>query len=394
MIIMTIRNKFFSLKRSRFTKGVSTQVCIFLLLYIMVSGCKPDDGPNVPPPLAPFICAPQTNAGTPYELQVAEFFPQPVIPDYNPMTVEGVELGRHLFWETALSRNNTISCGSCHSPQTAFSDNVAQSVGLYGDLTPRNSMGLINLAWNNTFFWDGRAHSLEEQLLEPVAHPQEMDLSWPEAVERITADADYQGMFTGAFGTPCVDSLRISYAMAQFLRTMISDSSRFDRAYRYFQMPLTPSEIRGLQLFQMEAGDPEVFPGGQGGGDCFHCHGGGLVEFTDHQFHNNGIDSVLLDQGRAGVTGNVWDVGLFKTPTLRNIALTAPYMHDGRFATLHEVLEHYNSGGHASATLDPLMKMQGVGLELSPQDIDDLVNFLETLTDASFINNPAFSDPH
>ncbi|MGB6037900.1 MAG: cytochrome c peroxidase, partial [Cryomorphaceae bacterium] len=303
------------------------------------------------------------------------------------------ELGRHLFWEKKLSRNNAVSCGSCHFPTAAFSDNIPKSIGLYGDMTRRNSMALVNMAWNTSFFWDGRSRTLEEQLLEPVENPIEMDLIWKEAVERIASDSTYQDMFTAAFGTPCVDSVRITYAMAQFIRTMVSANSEFDQA-QYGPGQLSISEQNGLFLFLAEGGDPDVFPGGQNGGDCFHCHGGGLVLFTDQQFHNNGLDSVFTDLGRAEVNGSPFSEGQFKTPTLRNIALTAPYMHDGRFQTLEEVIEHYNSGGHLSQTIDPLMKFQGVGLGLSEQDIDDLVAFLETLTDEEFVNNPDFQDPH
>ncbi len=367
---------------------------ILPVLVLATYGCKDDEGENGDGTQITSICPSDGSAGTPYELDVPFFFSAPVIPADNPLTVEGVDLGRHLFWETALSRNNAISCGSCHAPEAAFSDNAAFSIGLYGNPTRRNSMAMMNLAWNNKFFWDGRALTLEEQLLEPVAHPQEMDLTWPEAVSRIAESPLYQEKFTGAFGTPCVDSVRITYALAQFLRTMISADSKFDRALRTGGAVLTTSEQRGLELFLAEAGDPQIFPGGQNGGDCFHCHGGALIEFTDHGFHNNGLDSVLTDLGRAEVTGQPYDAGVFKTPSLRNIALTAPYMHDGRFATLREVIEHYNSGGHPSPTLDPLMKMQGTGLGLSEVAINDLVNFLETLTDTEFVANESFSNPH
>lgn len=362
---------------------------IFFLSLVSCEKESPDDS-NITDSSCDLI----PNAGTAYTLEVPYFFSTPQIPPNNPLTVEGIELGRHLFWEKRLSKNNTVSCGSCHFPDAAFSDNNPFSVGLYGELTSRNSMALANMAWNTDFFWDGRAPTLEEQLFEPVRNPIEMDLSWPEAELIIGEIPDYQEMFSAAFGSPCVDSVRISMAMAQFIRTMISARSKFDRAYRYGEEPLSASELRGLELFLGEGGDPNIFPGGQNGGDCFHCHGGGLIQFTNFQFHNNGIDSVFTDLGRGGVTGNWFEEGHFKTPTLRNIELTAPYMHDGRFNTLHEVVEHYNSGGHDSPTLDPLMKFQGVGLGLSPQDIDDLVNFLESLTDNEFIEDERFHDPH
>lgn len=370
----------------------SSPVLAFIGLFLLAS-CNKDEPEQPPNKPSANLCEVVDGAGTPYELEVPFFFPQPAIPADNPFTEEGVELGRYLFWEKRLSRNNTISCGSCHFPSAGFSDDVPRSVGLYGDLTRRNSMPLINLAWNTDFFWDGRAETLEEQLLEPVENPIEMDLTWKEAVERIESDSIYQEMFAAAFGTPCVDSVRITFAMAQFIRTMISADSPFDRA-QFGPEQLSLNEQNGLFLFLAEGGDPNIYPGGQNGGDCFHCHGGSLTLFTDQQFHNNGLDSVFTDLGRAEANGSPFSEGQFKTPTLRNIALTAPYMHDGRFETLQEVIEHYNSGGHPSPTLDPLMKFQGVGLGLSEQDVNDLVAFLETLTDEEFINNPDFQDPH
>ena len=366
-----------------------------LVILALLHSCSPDDDGGEPGEPIPdnILCAIIPGSGTPHEFQKPYFFPEPSLPAYNPMTDEGIALGRKLFWDDQLSRNNTMSCGSCHAPEHAFSDNVAGSVGLYGDITPRNSMALINLAWNNNFFWDGRVNTLEEQIASPIHNPIEMDMDWPTTVSRVKQDADYPAMFAAAFGNDCVDTLRISYAIAQFMRTMVSADSQFDKAYYYGGPPLSPSEIRGQELFLAEGGDPNIYIGGQNGGDCFHCHGGAFVQFTDHQFHNNGLDAVFTDLGREGVTGLPYDRGLFKTPTLRNIALTAPYMHDGRFSTLHEVLDHYNSGGHLTQTLDPLMKFPNVGLGLSEQDIDDLVSFLETLTDTSFVNNPNFGKP-
>lgn len=366
------------------------------MLSAVVVSCNSDDEDEcLDAGKAANLCEVVPDIGTPYELEVPYFFPQPNIPDFNPLTVEKVELGRYLFWEKDLSRNNTVSCGSCHFPEGSFADNSAVSVGLYGETGNRSSMPLINMAWSTSFFWDGRAATLEEQIIEPVINPIEMDMTWAEAVERIEGDSLYQALFTAAYGTPCVDSLRMSHAMAHFIRTMISANSKFDKARYYGQGQLTLSEIRGMELFMAEGGDPETVPGGQGGGDCFHCHGGSLTLFTDNLFHNNGLDSVITDDlGREEFTGFVYDRGLFRTPTLRNIALTAPYMHDGRLLSLEEVMEHYNSGGHDSPTLDPLMKFPGEGLGLSPQDVDDLINFMESLTDTDFIENEAFHDPH
>lgn len=366
-----------------------------LIAGLVLVSCNSDDDQPDCGKTASNLCEVVPGVGTPAELQYHDFFPDPDLPVFNPLTEEGIELGRHLFWEKALSRNNTVSCGSCHFPEGGFADNLPVSVGLYGESGHRSSMPLINMAWNTSFFWDGRSATLEEQIIQPVINPIEMDFTWAEAVERIETDSTYQNMFSAAFGTPCVDSLRMSFAMAQFIRTMVSDGSKFDKARYTGGAQLTSSEIRGLELFLAEGGDPEVFPGGQNGGDCFHCHGGALVLFTDNLFHNNGLDAVITDDfGREDFSGLSFDRGLFRTPTLRNVGLTAPYMHDGRFETLREVVEHYNSGGHDSPTLDPLIKFPGEGLGLSPQDIDDLVNFLQSLTDTEFVENEKFSDPH
>lgn len=382
--------------RSR-NSGLRRFAVFSLGLFAFVS-CRPDDdgisGGTAPLPESR-LCESSNHAGTPYDFDVPFFFPQPQLPGDNPMTEEGVELGRHLFWDKKLSRNNAVSCGSCHFPGAAFSDNAQFSTGLYGEQTDRNSMALVNLAWVNTgFFWDGRTVTLEEQILEPVEHPVEMDLTWREAVERLEEDPEYQDMYAAAFGSPCVDSVRTVKAIAQFIRTLVSHRSKFDKWRYYGEAMLSSAEFRGMQLFLAEGGEPDVIPGGQGGGDCFHCHGGDLVLFSDNIFRNNGLDSVFTDIGRALVTGSEFDRGLFRTPTLRNIALTAPYMHDGRFATLEEVIDHYDMGGHPSPTIDPMMKLQGIGLQLSPQDKADLVAFLHTLTDEEFVENEAFHDPH
>jgi len=378
-------------------RNVCGAVIAVFLGTVFLSACRPDDdGPSeAASPVVNNLCEATDFSATPYEFETPYFFPDPIIPSDNPMTVEGVELGRFLFWEKSLSRNNAISCGSCHFPEAGFSDNASFSTGLFGEQTDRNSMALVNMAWVNTgFFWDGRATTLEEQILEPVEHPVEMDLSWREAVDRLQGEEAYEDMFAAAFGTPCVDSVRVTKALAQFIRSMVSHRSKFDKWKYYGEVMLSASEIRGLELFLSEGGNPQTVPGGQGGGDCFHCHGGDLSLFTDNVFRNNGLDTAFSDLGRAEVTGRSSDRGLFRTPTLRNIALSAPYMHDGRFATLFDVIDHYDQGGHPSTTIDPLMKLQGIGLSLSPQDQIDLVAFLETLTDEEFVENEEFHDPH
>ena len=348
-------------------------------------GCQPD-------PVEPIDSV--DNGPTPYEIDIPPFFAPMDIPEDNPMTVEGIELGRHLFWEKQLSGNNEISCGSCHFPEHGFSDPAQFSTGATGMEGNRHSMALVNLGWARDYFWDSRAMTLEEQIIDPVQDPIEMNQEWDEAVMELQQNSLYPPMFEDAFGDEEVTQDRVTKAIAQFLRTMISADSKFDKWRRGEVAELTQSEDHGRELFITEGGSPEDVPGGQFGADCFHCHGFGDMQFSDYLPHNNGLDSNFSDLGVGGVTNDPLDYGKFKTPTLRNIELTSPYMHDGRFETLEEVIDHYDSGGHPSETLDPFMKFEEGGLNLSDQDKADLIAFLKTLTDTSFVDDPKFSNPH
>jgi len=332
--------------------------------------------------------------GTPITLEIPANFPQMPIPFDNPFTVEGIALGRFLFYDERLSGNNTQSCGSCHAPHVAFTDNGTRfSTGIDGIQGTRNAMALINLAWDTRYFWDGRHLTLESLILEPVVNPIEMHETWPNAMAKLQADPAYPPMFELAFGTPNIDSLLVAKALAQFVRTMISGNSNFDKLQRGEPYLPTIDEQLGIQLTQQEGGNPALGLGGQWGADCFHCHPHAGGRMTDGLLHNNGLDSVFADPGAGGFTGLAQDMGRFKTPTLRNVALTAPYMHDGRFATLEEVIEHYNSGGHPSPTVDPFMKYTQGGLQLTPAKKQQLLAFLNMLTDMDFVNNPALQDP-
>lgn len=314
----------------------------------------------------------------PFALQVPQRFPQLKLPVDNPLTKEGVALGARLFADKRLSINNTQSCASCHDRGQAFADARRFSLGAEGQTGKRNSMALFNLAWHDGFFWDGRGKTLREQVLMPIQDAHEMNESLPRVVTKLQADDSYEQAFAKAYGSAGIDSERIAKALEQHLLTLISDDSKFDRAVRK-ETKLSDSETRGLQLFVTEF-DPAR---GLRGADCFHCHGGML--FTNHAFHNNGLALLDSDLGRLAVTGLPADKGKFKTPSLRNIALTAPYMHDGRFATLEEVVEHYSTGVVQSETLDPnLAKHPKAGLQLTAQEKADLVAFLRTLTDESF----------
>lgn len=328
----------------------------------------------------------ETYEPTPLALNIPQIFSDniipPVIPNNNPQTVEGVALGKKLFFDKKLSGDQTMACASCHSPQHAFADNTPTSDGIDGIFGTRNSMPLFNLAWNygERFTWDGKELSMERQALEPVQNPIEMHSDWNDVVDKLQSDNDYPELFRLAFKTSTITKELTTKALAQFERTLISANSKFDK-FSAGTAALTPQEQNGLNVFMDEAK-----------GDCFHCHGNpNNPLWTDNVFHNNGLDSSFTDLGLGGVTGDTDDNGKFKSPSLRNLAYTAPYMHDGRFDTLDQVIEHYSTGLQPSSTIDPLMKKvsQG-GVNLSAQDKADLKAFLLSLSDPSFLTNPDF----
>jgi cytochrome c peroxidase len=327
---------------------------------------------------------------TPYRLHISERLPKAKLPADNLLTAEGVTLGRQLFHEPQLARNNGQSCASCHDRAKSFTDGRSTSLGAEGQIGRRNAMPLVNLAWAREFFWDGRAKSIREQVLLPIQDVHEMNESLDRVVAKLRATSDYPQLFRRAFGPGEITSQKVALALEQYLLTLISQESKFDRAARNLAT-LTPQEQRGLQLFVTE-NDPAR---GLRGADCFHCHGGNL--FSNHQFMNNGLEERPGDPGRMEVTGSDADRGKFRVPSLRNVALTAPYMHDGRFATLEQVIEHYNSGVRPSRTLDPnLAKHPESGLGLSAEEKAALVSFLRTLTDDQFIaeSSPVSSQPN
>jgi cytochrome c peroxidase len=328
----------------------------------------------------------------PYELKYpSSFGSRFTIPKDNPMTKEGVALGRMLFYEELLSANNEVSCGTCHIQKLAFTDARQFSVGVDGTPTRRNSMSLSNLLWVRSLFWDGRASTLEEQMIVPLTDPHEMGQSLQVSSNKLQQSGDYPLLFEKTFGTREITGERIIKALAQFERTLISANSPYDQYLRGDYEP-TPSELRGLALF---ATGPQ--PNREiRGANCAHCHGMPQT-FTD-TFHNNGLDSIFSDLGREVFTGQFGDRGRFRVPTLRNIALTAPYMHDGRFATLNDVLDHYSEHIKQSETLSPFIAEPGnipgqMGLRLTENEKVDIINFLNMLTDQDFISNPEFADP-
>ena len=346
------------------------RLAVVCLLVLFVS-CERDIG--VYEPITPQNAIPAPFSPTYVELITPQGFPTAEIPEDNPLTEEGILLGKKLFNDPILSGNNTQSCANCHLQTFSFSDPSNVSFGIDGIPGKRNAMSLINLAWTTSNLWDGRAKNLEEQALGPVTDPIEMhSISWSQVIQELKDVPIYNEMFLDAFGIFDFDSTHVSKAIAQFERTLVSANSKFDK-YLRFETNLTDSELRGMDIYMTEKGD------------CFHCHAYPFL--TDNEFRNNGLDfEPFNDNGRGDISGELLDNGKFKTPTLRNVALTAPYMHDGRFQTLEEVVEHYNSGGIESSTLDPLMKHVGTGLGLTQQDKNDLINFMHTFTDTAFVN--------
>jgi cytochrome c peroxidase len=321
---------------------------------------------------------------TPYTIPlpsfVSDYFDKMPPQEGNPLTVEGITLGRKLFYDKRLSANNTISCGSCHKQEHAFADNAKFSKGVYDSSGIINSMPLFNLGWARNFFWDGRAPSLNEQITDPITNKLEMASTWGIVLERLNGDEEYKTLFKKVFGTDKVNSSHVMKAITQFELTLVSFNTRFDKYYFEGEADaLTPQEERGLDIFF-------------GFGNCNHCHSDVLL--TDNFFRNNGLD-LLPVPGLYNTTGKESDRGRMKVPTMRNVALTAPYMHDGRFASLEEVLDFYSSGIHQkSPNIDEHIQPMGKGLFLTPDQKADLIAFLHTLTDSSFINNEAFSDPN
>ncbi len=324
---------------------------------------------------------------TPMPLRISARLPKANLPSDNLPTIEGVALGERLFHDKGLSRNNEISCADCHRRERGFSDPAKFSRGVGGRFGKRHAMPLFNLAWQKKFFWDGRVDGLRHQVLHPIQDTNEMSETLERVEAKLQKHVDYPALFRSAFGDRTISAERIGLALEQFLLTLVSQDSRFDRAARG-EVELTEEERRGLGLFITE-NDPAR---GLRGADCFHCHGGNL--FTSGAFANNGLDATFTDSGRASVTRNEADRGKFRVPSLRNVAATAPYMHDGRFATLEDVVEHYNSGIRPSPTLDPnLAKHPNLGLSLTDADKKALVAFLRTLTDHSFLNSEPSPTP-
>lgn len=310
----------------------------------------------------------------PVEFYTPEGFPPPVYNlSNNPLSYSRFSLGRKLFYDPVLSLDSSISCGECHQQSVAFAHaDHRLSHGINGLLGTRNSPPIFNMAWNPSFFWDGGVHTLELQPLAPITNPVEMNESIQGVLNKLRRSKTYPSLFKSAFGTDTIITDHVMKAMAQFMAVMISDKSRYDY-YLQGKSTLSSSEMRGLSVFRSK---------------CASCHKEPL--FSDYSFRNNGLDSVFVrDPGRAQITALPQDSGKFKVPSLRNIMLTKPYMHDGRHTNLSQVLDHYTSKIRQSATLDPLLTN---GISLSANERSDLLAFLATLTDSRFITNKEFSE--
>ncbi|MBK7887058.1 MAG: c-type cytochrome [Bacteroidetes bacterium] len=336
-------------------------VLLFISFLSILQACSPDDK--------------NESNGNGVTFYIPDGFPAPVYNfQNNPITPSGFALGRKLFYDPILSRDSSISCGSCHQQFVAFAHaDHTLSHGIDGLLGTRNSPALFNIAWYPSFMWDGGVNHLEVQPLAPIANPVEMDESIANVIVKLQRSLTYQAMYQSAFGTDSVTTQLTMRALAQFMGSMISANSKYDK-YREGKGALTSPELNGLQLFRTH---------------CESCHSEPLL--TDMQFRNNGLDNTFdSDPGRAKITNLPQDSGLFKVPSLRNIALTYPYMHDGRFQNLGQVLDHYMTGIKQSATLDPLLSTGGI--PLNPQDKSDIISFLETLTDQKFITDRRFKE--
>lgn len=368
-------------------------VVIFLIIIsiVLLTRCKPEK---------------HEFRATPYNIEIPKFFPTHLnLPEDNPLTVEGIELGRNLFYDGRLSgrthSDSLMSCASCHFQSKSFDCGIEQSKdkdgyphGLNGEKTSHVVLPLVNLVWNtNGYLWNGAVYgsnpnvfsrNIEDIVVATVLDPYEINGDTSRTVNMIKSIKGYPEMFEKAFGTPDVSMERISKAIAQFVRTLVSSNSRFDK-YLRGELQLTDSELSGYELFMTEEG-----------ADCFHCHGGsGNPLFTTNLFYNNGKDIVFTDpHDRFSVTNKSYDIGAYKATTLRNIEVTGPYMHDGRFKTIEDVINFYATGVKVTEYTNSLMHhAHNGGNQLTPFQRNNLIAFLKSLTDTTFINNKQQGPP-
>jgi len=338
-------------------------IIAIITCIIVVVGCKPD------PDLNPAVTEP-------FGFNIPQGWPKPFYNfENNTLSRSGFDLGRKLFYDTRLSKDNSISCGSCHQQFAGFAQaDHPVSHGIHDLLGNRNSPALFNMNWHTSFFWDGGVNHIESQPINPIKNPVEMDESIENIIVKLNNDATYKSMFKNAFGDETINSQRIFKSLAQFMGMLVSSTSKFDKYKRNEAGgSMTAQELSGYAIYQAK---------------CGSCHTEPL--FADFAFRNNGLAVTSVnDSGRAHITKEAADLYKFKTPSLRNLKYTYPYMHDGRFKTLDKVLDHYATGIMPSATLDT--KLTG-GIQLTTQEREDLLAFLNTLNDEEFVKNPLFSE--
>lgn len=352
-------------------------------MLMVTWGCR-DDDKNKDEDLTQIEYSPIS-----YQVDLPPTFPMMEVPEDNPLTEDGIRLGQHLFYDPILSADSTMSCFSCHLPEKAFTDGMATSAGIDGIRGTKSSMSLINLAFTHAgFFWDGRSETLEDQAPLPVEDPIELHNDWLDLEQKLRDHAEYPTLFRKAFGIKITSEINkdlAAKALAQFMRIIVTPNSKYDRVKAGIE-GYTDLELIGEGIFFDD--DPDLPDG-----ECNHCHNDPLM--TSDEFFNNGLQEGdgnlnFADNGRGLVTGNRSDNGKFKATTLRNIMLTAPYMHDGSLATIDDVLEHYNTGGKSSLNKDPLIH----DLNLTPLQLSALKAFMNTLTDTSYLTNPLIVNPY
>jgi cytochrome c peroxidase len=376
--------------------------CSFLFVFIACNKSKDDTTPDPTPvdPVAAVLNLPTTafnyaNPLLPGYFTTPQMLNQDNTQPFNPITNDGATLGRVLFYDKSLSINNTIACASCHKQASGFSDPVVKSVGFNGGLTGRNSMSLINAKYffGERFFWDQRAPILEDQILMPIQDVVEMGMTLPLLETKLRGRAYYPPLFRKAFGDTAINRDRIAKSVSQFIRSIISYQSKYDAGRSAFPAnPGPPPNAVFSNFTAQENRGKEIFLSPIGG--CAPCHGS--EAFTAGGAENNGLDLTTIDRGFGAVQNNTALDGAFKVTSLRNVELTAPYMHDGRFTTLEQVVEHYSSGVKNHPNLSPQLRLPGGQprlINLSPQDKAALVAFLKTLTDVNVGTDVKYSNP-
>ncbi|KPE50311.1 cytochrome C peroxidase [Chryseobacterium indologenes] len=343
-----------------------TRIPLLLICFLSLSACSDE----VMQPL---------EKDDAYLLQFPSYFPEMTFDKAsNPVTKNGVELGRKLFYDGKLSRNNTISCGFCHIQENAFTHHGHNvSHGVEDRIGIRNAPPIQNMIFLKRYMWDGVIHNLNEQPIIPITDANEMDSSMPEAITKLKADPKYKKLFAAAYGDENITGERVLKALSQFMASLISAESKYDR-FRQGKEKLTTEESQGMALFQQK---------------CASCHSGEL--FTDESFRNTGMyyHQQFKDPGRYRVTLDQNDWMKFRVPSLRNVEYTAPYMHDGRFYTLDAVLNFYSDGVEDHPNLDPELKQNGhTGIAMNSQEKQFIITFLKTLSDKNFISNPKFAE--